>query len=103
MSTELARNEHGHLIAGQGSLNPGGRPKQKIWRDAIMAATQRNPTGEPNKRDLDAIVEALIIAAKAGDMEAIKEIGNRIDGKAHQSVDVEANLTGELSVKWKSE
>lgn len=87
MSTELARNEHGQIVAGSGSLNPGGKPKQKIWREAILDALNTNPSGEPrNAQKLQAISEALIVAAKAGDLHAIKEIGDRIDGKVPQGL-----------------
>lgn len=103
MSTELARDENGQLIPGQGSLNPGGRPKRKKWAEAIQKALSTNPTGEPNLELLEAVSAALIIAAKAGDMEAIKEIGNRLDGKPVQGVDLEANIIGDVTISWKHE
>lgn len=83
----IARNERGQLLPGQRSLNPDGKPKQKIWREAILDALNTNPTGEPrNAQKLQAISEALIVAAKAGDIQAIKEIGDRIDGKVPQTL-----------------
>lgn len=83
----LARNERGQLLPGQRSLNPDGKPKQKIWREAILDALNTNPSGEPrNAQKLQAISEALIVAAKAGDLQAIKEIGDRIDGKVPQTL-----------------
>lgn len=100
MATELERDGSGRVISG--ALNPGGRPKRKRWAEAIQKALSTNPTGEPNLELLEAVSEALIIAAKAGDMEAIKEIGNRLDGKAAQGIDLEANITGDISVSWKA-
>lgn len=40
------------------------------------------------RRKLQAIAEKLTSMAEAGDLGAIKEIGDRLDGKAHQSVAV---------------
>lgn len=68
------------------SGNPGGRPKTKRWAEAIKKALSTNPIGEPNLELLEAVSEALVIAAKAGDMQAIKEIGDRIDGKVPQGL-----------------
>jgi hypothetical protein len=34
-----------------------------------------------------------VSAAENGDVSAIKEIGDRIDGKAKQPIDLEANVT----------
>lgn len=86
-TTEQAsnRNEDGTFPSGV-SGNPGGRPKVKRWRQAIEAALGRNPTGEPNFERTEAIAEALVIAAMAGDLQAIKEIGDRIDGKVPQAL-----------------
>ena len=39
------------------------------------------------------IARACVRAAKRGDAAAIKEIGNRLDGMPHQSIDLEAVLT----------
>lgn len=68
------------------SGNPGGRPKLKRWREAIEKALSTNPSGEPNLELLEAVSTALVIAAKAGDMQAIKEIGDRIDGRVPQGL-----------------
>lgn len=86
MTSQLARNEHGQLLPGQRSLNPSGRGKEKLWRNAIMASLSTNPNGEYDLAKITAVSDALIIAAKAGDMQAIKEIGDRIDGKVPQGL-----------------
>ena len=38
---------------------------------------------------LDKLADTLVDAGLAGDIAAIKEIGNRLDGMAHQSVSVD--------------
>lgn len=68
------------------SGNPSGRPKTKIWTEAIKAAVSTNPSGEPNYELLKAVSEALVKAAKAGDIQAIKEIGDRLEGKVPQTL-----------------
>ena len=57
------------------------------WRRAIA-----NALDQRSKRDqvvaLELLAEKLIDMALAGDLGAIKEIGNRLDGMPPQSVDV---------------
>lgn len=65
--------------------NVGGR-KDKHWRDALMVAIKR--TDPDGRTVLSKIAQKVVEAAMEGDMQAIKEIGDRIDGKAPQSLDV---------------
>lgn len=78
-------DERGKFAKGN-VANPGGRPRMKRWKEAIEASLSSNPTGEPNYAHIRAVSDALIIAAKAGDIQAIKEIGDRIDGKVPQAL-----------------
>lgn len=51
-----------------------------IWRDAIRRALAKN-------RDaLDACASQLVAAAMGGDLQALKELGDRLDGKPAQSL-----------------
>lgn len=65
--------------------NNGGK-KEKYWRDALMVAIKR--TDKEGRTVLSKIAQKVVEAAMSGDMTAIKEIGDRIDGKAPQSLDV---------------
>lgn len=65
--------------------NNGGK-KDKLWRDALMVAIKR--TDSEGRVMLAKIAQKVVEAACEGDMAAIKEIGDRIDGKAPQSLDV---------------
>ena len=60
--------------------------------------------GKDGKTELLKIAEATIEAAKTGDMEAVKEIGNRLDGKAVQqtdlNIDATADFVGHLAGAW---
>lgn len=68
-----------------------GRPRgawaNKAWRDALRLAVLRAPDEviEP-KTNLDALAIQLIATAKAGDMTAMKELGDRLDGKPSQAI-----------------
>lgn len=50
------------------------------WRDAIRKALAKD------KKALERVATRLIKAAKDGDMQAIKELGDRLDGKPTQTV-----------------
>jgi Family of unknown function (DUF5681) len=67
------------------NANPGGRPKTKIIRDGLMLAVNDDPE-KPIRTTLDAIYRAHIKKALDGDVPAIKEIYDRIDGKVPQAV-----------------
>lgn len=63
---------------------PAGAPnKDKPFRDALRM--ELADAGE-NHRKLRAIASKLIELAEAGDMQAIKEIADRTDGKVPQAV-----------------
>jgi cytochrome c-type biogenesis protein CcmH/NrfG len=66
-----------------------GRKAEKPFRDALrmeLAEAGDNPKALRN------IAKALIAQAEAGDMQAIKEFADRIDGKAVQQLDVDATV-----------
>lgn len=61
------------------------------WRDAIRKAVLRDGK-------LDALAQALVARALEGDIAALREIGDRLDGKARQSVEFEAQQA--FLVSW---
>ena len=63
-----------------------GCKPDKLVRDAIIVALKREAVdadGKPTRR-LTLIAEKLVEKAMAGDIHAIKEIADRVDGKATQ-------------------
>jgi hypothetical protein len=64
------------------SGNPGGRPSDKPWTEALRKVVYENDA-EGRKR-LYKIAEACVTAAEGGDIVSIKEIGDRLDGKPAQ-------------------
>jgi len=76
-----------------------GRPKgspnkqdSKPWRDALRVEANSNP-----KRLRDLAAKTFDMAAE-GDMAAIREIGDRLDGKAVQQTDNEHKVTGDITI-----
>lgn len=65
--------------------NPGGRTK-KLWRDGILVAITRE-TMEGRDAGIAKLATQLVRAAAGGDIAALKEIGDRLDGKPTQEVE----------------
>jgi hypothetical protein len=67
------------------SGNPGGRPKRdKIWKDAIIRAIKRREDTDPHA--LEKLADKLLAGVDAGDVAAMKEFGDRVDGKVAQAI-----------------
>ena len=81
--------------------NPRGQQRDKPFRDAIRieaALAERGEDTPANPGSLRYIARKLLIRASE-DTQAAKEIGDRLDGKAAQSVDmtVRKQIAKELS------
>lgn len=66
------------MAAPEGNKNA---TKNKYWSDALRKYITQNPN------ELEAAAKALFDKAKEGDVAAIKEIGDRLEGKAVQRVE----------------
>jgi hypothetical protein len=64
------------------SGNPGGRPKSKPFREALEAVLE---AAGPDA-DLAAIARALCGQAIAGNVQGIREVADRLDGKVPQAI-----------------
>lgn len=75
--------------------------KAKVWHAAIMRALDaRDSSRLDGKKEIDALAETLLNLVAAGDLAALKEFGDRLDGKPAQSVTVggdEANPVRTIS------
>ncbi len=69
--------------------------KGKRWASAIERALEKRSRADQIE-SLDALAEKLLVLCDAGDLGALKELGDRFDGRPHQSSDV--SLTGDLNV-----
>ena len=60
--------------------------KAKVWNAAIMRALDARGSRLEQKNALDALADALLDKAAEGDMGALKELGDRLDGKSAQAL-----------------
>lgn len=76
--------------------------KGKAWELAIKRALARKAK-DSFDRGLDRVADKLVAAAIKGDTWAIKEVGDRIDGKAVQGVEgtIEHDHTGTITHEHK--
>ena len=80
--------------APQGNNNAA---KAKIWSDAIRKVVVQ-------KQALDQLALALVEKALSGDLQALKELGDRLEGKPIQAVEQKTEHSGEVTVyKWLDE
>ena len=61
------------------------------WRMAVNRAVSRKVSASSKRIKLDALADTLVDAGIAGDIAAIREVGNRLDG---QAVAVGAGVSG---------
>lgn len=70
---------------GQPGNNNAG--KNKDWRNAIKWALENHERSKTDKaKALRDVATKLIDSALDGDLSAIKELGDRVDGKAAQEI-----------------
>lgn len=67
--------------------NNKGYKSDKQWREAIQLAVHRLASDGKTKH-LDLLAMRLVKAGADGDVSALREIGDRLDGKPAQSVSV---------------
>lgn len=72
-----------------------GRKQEKPFRDALRM--ELAAAGEDSKA-LRAIARALILKASEGDMPAIKELADRVDGKVPQGITGDEEGGGALQI-----
>ncbi len=65
--------------------NPGGgKGQDKIWSDALRRAVMRESDTDKDKKRIEVMADKCARMAETGDMAAIREIGDRLDGKSPQ-------------------
>lgn len=72
-----------------GQIGNKGNAKAKIWSDAIRKEAIQSGALEKGAKKL---IELML----AGDPAAIREFGDRIEGKAHQSIDATLDASERL-------
>lgn len=65
-----------------------GPKSDKLWAEAVRRAVLRrieNEEGKPQK--IERLADKVVDMALGGDIQAIKEIGDRMDGKPGQAIE----------------
>ncbi len=78
-----------HWKKGQ-SGNPSGRPKSKVLSDAYKNKLEELIPNDPEGRTwAELIAEAQVRDAVRGNVQAAREIADRTEGRARQSIELE--------------
>jgi hypothetical protein len=88
LTIENIENKRGAPVGNTNAAKP------KIWTDAVRKAIVQ---GE----NLNLLAQALIDKAIAGDISALKEIGDRLEGKSTQQIDQTTEMSGAVVYTWK--
>lgn len=79
-------------MAGAPEGNKNSSKNNRLWAETIKRAVAQS---DPER--LRRIAESLLNKAEEGDLGAIKELGDRLDGKAMQAVEQTTEVTGSLT------
>lgn len=70
----------------------------RMWRNAIRRAVIQGQAGDQPGQVLREIADKLVDMARGGDINAMREIGDRLDGKAVQSTEISGPDGGPVEV-----
>ena len=78
--------------------NPGNRWSDKAWREAIRVSV--NEEDADGIKKIRRLADKLVNAALDGDVTAIKEVGDRLDGRPAQALEHSGPDGEALVVTW---
>jgi hypothetical protein len=76
------------------SGNPGGRPRTKSITEELQRLLDQEAPQSSGRTWASVIAGALLAKARKGDVRAIAELANRIEGKPFQTVDLTMDTSG---------
>jgi hypothetical protein len=80
--------------------NPTGtNGNTKDWAGAIKRALARKGEGDYHQ-GLNKLADALLVKAEDGDMAALKEVGDRLDGKPAQTLEGNPDAPLNMNIGW---
>ena len=86
-------NAAANLTKKGADANPNGRPKKEwTWAGLLKEKLEENPNGDMRTYK-ELVAESLRDLAIKGDVAAIKEFGNRIDGLPPQTIKQSGDIT----------
>lgn len=71
------------------SANPGGRPKRSWTWSGLLEQVANEIEGTSGKPFKELVTKRLFVAAVNGDVHAMKEIFNRMEGLPRQGIDLD--------------
>jgi hypothetical protein len=77
------------MAAPKGNKNAA---KAKVWSAAIERALERRKPADERIKAIDELADKLLELGFAGDLSALQELGNRLEGKPAQSLEVSGEL-----------
>ena len=77
--------------------NKNAAKPNRLWGDAIRRAIAQNDSEKLRKA-----ADALVKAAENGDVAALRELGDRLDGKAPQQITVSGDADEPLRIVHES-
>ncbi len=86
---EMAKFEKGNNFGNRFQKGTSGNPSGKVKSALLTDAVRRQLS---DSGDLDAIATALIEKAKKGDLEAVKIIFDRLEGKPQVFLEADVNV-----------
>ncbi len=86
-------NSIGNRFQKGESGNPQGRPKLTRLTDALREQLAETNPYAPEETVAEEIARALISEAKIGNVQAIREIGDRTEGKPKQAIDLDMQIS----------
>ena len=75
--------------------------KAKVWSAAIMRALEKRSKVD-QKNALDELAEKLLLQCDQGDMAALKELGDRLEGKPAQALTGDDGGPVAIVFRWQS-
>ena len=79
------------------SGNPGGGPKTRPLTEELERLLGQEAPKSKGQTWAAVIAEALVRRASKGDVRAIAELGNRIEGRPVQAVELDAHLNASIA------
>lgn len=77
------------MAAPKGNRNAA---KAKVWAAAIERALERRQPLDVRIKAIDELADKLLALGYEGDLSALQEIGNRLDGKPAQALELSGHL-----------
>jgi hypothetical protein len=91
-------NKIGNRFKKGESGNLSGRPKLTKLTDALREQLAEEMPNAPERTVAETIARALIREAVSGNVQAIREIGDRTEGKPKQAIDLDLQISD-----WRTE